>query len=228
MKARVEKLLSGRYRVLILALVYSNAVSLFLFFLRVLGSEGVRFWFLFWNLALAWVPLLFAWLLTTRLRSSGLKTIPNTLLGLGWLVFLPNSFYILSDLIHVHLTGEVNILFDVVLFMSCIFNAYVFGYLSLLLIHRELLQRLKPRMAHTVVGVVLLACSFAVYLGRYLRWNSWDVLIQPFALLFDISDRVVNPAAYPQTFVTTLTFFLLLSSMYWVIFALADLQDRRG
>jgi len=53
--------------------------------------------------------------------------------------------------------------------------------------------RIPRRLAHISMAVVLLACSFAIYLGRYLRWNTWDIVTQPFALLFDITDRLMHP-----------------------------------
>lgn len=221
-------LFEGRYGPLIKALVISNLVSLSLFFVRVVGAESFRFWFLFWNLLLAWVPLLFAYLLKKGLAQRPWQTWQNIGLTLLWLCFLPNSFYIVSDLIHVHLTGEINILFDVVLMFSCIFNGYVFGYMSVYMVHRELLKRLKPADAHAIIGGVFLLCGFAVYMGRYLRWNTWDILVHPIGLLFDVSNRFINPIAHPQTFSTTLTFFVLLSSMYYVIWEFVRVlrQDR--
>ncbi len=221
-------MLTGRYGRLARALLISNAVSLVLFFLRVLGTDTFRYWFLFWNLVLAWVPLLLVWWLKTRLSYSGWNSRLNIFITTLWLVFLPNSFYIVSDLIHVHLTGEVNILFDVVLMVSYIFNGYVFGFMSLYLIHEELLKRLKSRQAHSIIAGVILVCSFAIYLGRYLRWNSWDVIIHPIGILFDISDRFINPAAHPQTFSTTITFFMLIGSMYLVVYELVNLLRRKA
>jgi uncharacterized membrane protein len=217
----------GKYGNLIKALIVSNAVSFGLFFIRVLGAESFRFWFLFWNLALAWVPLLFAYLLKQGLRERPWTSWQNLTLTALWLGFLPNSFYIVSDLIHVHLTGEINILFDVVLMFSCIFNGYVFGYMSVYLVHKELLKRIPTRDAHAIIGMVFLLCGFAIYLGRYLRWNTWDILLHPIGLLFDISDRFLNPAAHPQTFGTTLTFFALIASMYYVIWEFVNVLRKQ-
>lgn len=180
---------------------------------------------------LAWVPLALAAWLTHSLKTRRWMSWQNVMLTFLWLGFLPNSFYIVTDLIHVHLTGEINILFDVVFLFSCIFNGYVFGFMSLYLIHRELLKRVDAARAHTAVTVALLACSFAIYLGRYLRWNTWDALVNPFGILFDISNRIINPAAHPQTLTTTFIFFLLLTSMYWVVWELTQLfrnSTRRG
>lgn len=222
----VLPMFGDRHIPLVRALIASNLVSLLLFLMRVVGTEKFRFWFLLWNLLLAWIPLMLAYWLVIRLKKQAWLTWQNLLLTGLWLAFLPNSFYILSDLIHVHLTGEINILYDVVLMFSCIFNGYVFGFMSVYIVHRELLKRLPTTKAHAAIAGVLMLSGFAIYLGRYLRWNTWDVLVHPIGLLFDISDRFLRPAAHPQTFVTTLTFFLLLGSMYYVIWELVRLLRR--
>lgn len=217
-----KKTVRVRYTRVFYALLLSSGISLLLFGLRVLESDSTRYWFLLWNLLLAWLPLGFAAWLAARLRRTGWSLPGNVVLTLLWLGFLPNSFYLISDLIHLEATGEVGLLYDVVLFCSFIFNAYVAGLISLYLVHRQLLRRLPRPRAHGVIGLVLLACSFAIYLGRNLRWNTWDVLINPAGLLFDVSDRVINPAAHPQAFVTTLTFFVLLGGIYVVIWELVQ------
>jgi uncharacterized membrane protein len=211
---------SPGYRRVFYTLLVSNGVSLLLFALRSVESQTDRYWFFVWNLILAWVPLAFAWLLVQRLKRTSWPQWQNVGLTLLWLGFLPNSFYLMSDLVHLHETGEVSLLYDIVMFLSFIFNGLVAGYMSLFLVHRELLRRVSYQSARAVVALVLLACSFAIYLGRSLRWNSWDVLVNPAGLLFDVSDRVVNPSAHPQTFVTTMTFFLLLASVYFVVLEL--------
>jgi uncharacterized membrane protein len=188
--------------------------------LRSVESQSDRYWFLIWNLFLAWLPLGFAWLLVRQLKVTRWLSWQNIVLSVLWLGFLPNSFYLVSDYIHLHETGEVSLLYDIVMFTSFIFNGLVAGFMSLFLVHRELLRRFDPRKTHAVIVGILLSCSFAIYLGRSLRWNSWDVLVNPAGLLFDVSDRVVNPGAHPQSFVTTITFFLLLSSMYYVVWEL--------
>jgi uncharacterized membrane protein len=74
-----------------------------------------------------------------------------------------------------------------------------------------------------MVAVVLLLCSFAIYLGRYLRWNSWDVLINPAGIIFDVSEPFISPTSHPQAFTTTLMFFVLLGSIYAVIYRLIQI-----
>jgi len=223
----IAKRLSQPVRQLLVSLIISSAASTVLYGLRVVASENTNYSYLLWNLLLAWLPLLFAWLLYQRLSRERWLSVGNLLLTALWLGFLPNSFYILSDFIHLRSTGDVSLLYDIVLFASFAWNGFVLGFMSLFIVHRQLIKRVSAAMAHTLVGGVLLACSFAIYLGRYLRWNSWDVLINPTGLLFDVSDRIINPAAHPQSLVTTSTFFILLSSIYLVLWHAAQVL-RRG
>lgn len=222
----MAKRLSQPVRQLLVSLIISSAASTVLYGLRVVASENTNYSYLLWNLLLAWLPLLFAWLLHQRLSRERWLSVGNLLLTALWLGFLPNSFYILSDFIHLRSTGDVSLLYDIVLFASFVWNGFVLGFMSLFIVHRQLIKRVSAAKAHTLVGGVLLVCSFAIYLGRYLRWNSWDVLINPAGLLFDVSDRIINPAAHPQSLVTTSTFFILLSSMYLVLWHAAQVLRR--
>jgi uncharacterized membrane protein len=137
-----------------------------------------------------------------------------------WLGFLPNSFYLSSDLIHLQTPLAGNILYDTVMLLLFSINGYFLGFISLYLIHHQLIKRIKLRYAHTLIALVLLVCSFAIYLGRFLRWNTWDVLTNPAGLLFDVSDRFIHPTSQPETFLTTATFFVLLGSIYIVLWQL--------
>jgi uncharacterized membrane protein len=215
----------GSYQGLIYAILLANASSLWLLVLRVLDARSMRYWFLIWNLLLAWLPLLLAWALIARLHKKRWMDPVSLLLSVLWLGFLPNSFYLVTDLIHLEPTGEVSLLYDAVLMCSFIFNAYLAGMISLYLVHRQLFKRLGAQWAHTMVVGILLACSFAIYLGRTLRWNTWDVVINPIGLLFDVFDRFLRPGSYPEAFVTTTIFFTLIGSVYIVVWqAIAALR----
>ena len=209
-----------RYHHVLQALCIANAVSISLFLMRVLGTHSTRYSFLIWNLILAWVPLGLVIWLKKRLKVSRWLSPSNIALTIAWLVFLPNSFYLVSDLIHLHATGEVNILFDAVLFASFIFDGFISGLISLYLMHKELIKRLGEQRSHQIIGLVILISSFAIYLGRNLRWNSWDLIASPLGLIFDVSEPLLNPVAHPQAFLTTLTFFMLIGSMYAVAWQL--------
>lgn len=166
---------------------------------------------------LAWIPLCIAlWLERILARSlwSSWRALVVTFL---WLLFLPNAFYMISDFIHIQEAGRVDLLYDVVMFSSFIFNGVMIGFLSLYIVHWELAKRLASRSAAILIGAILLLCSFAIYIGRELRWNSWDILTNPASLLFDVSERFINIQNHPGAYTTTLSFFVLLGSIYLVL-----------
>lgn len=193
-------------------------VSLSLVVGRVLSSESERYVFLVWNLVLAIVPLLLSWWLVQRIRQHGWGTWQQIALTVVWLAFLPNSFYLVTDFVHLRETYEASLLFDVVLLTSFMASGLVVGFTSVFMVHRELVKRFSEKQTYLLVGLIFLACSFAAYLGRFTRWNTWDLVYRPAGLLFDVSDRFINPAAHTDTYVATLVFFLLLVSVYGVIY----------
>jgi uncharacterized membrane protein len=201
---------------LVFSLFVSNLLSISLWLIRIIGSGVRRYDFMLWNLFLAWLPLVVSTALLQHVRRRGWLKWSSVGLTVLWLLLLPNSFYMVTDLVHLQSTGEVNVLFDTVLMMSFIFNGLVIGYLSLVQVHRELLKRLSLRRAHGTAALILLVVSFALYLGRSLRWNSWDVVLHPAGLLFDVSDRLIHPVSYPEAFLTTATFWLLFTTFYYV------------
>jgi uncharacterized membrane protein len=215
--------LAGTRNRLLMILGLSSAVSVALFIGRVMATQEWTYWFLVWNLFLAWIPLGLAWWLVARLRHKPWLSAGNIILSLLWVGFLPNAFYIASDMVHLTNTGPISLLYDVVMFISFTFNGFILGYLSLYAVHNRLKKRFSNQAAFGMVAAVLLLCSFAIYLGRYLRWNSWDVLFNPAGLVFDVSEPFINPTSHPQVFTTTQMFFVLLASIYIVCYQLVAL-----
>lgn len=203
----------------VLALLVASAVTLSLFTVRWLRNGTAQYSYLVWNLLLAWLPLLFALWLARVLRSKLWSSWEALLVSMLWLIFLPNSFYMVSDFIHLKNIGTVDLLYDAVMFTSFVYLGLTIGFSSLYLVHIKLKQRFNAVVSGSWIGLVLLLASFAIYLGRDLRWNSWDILTNPAGLLFDISDRALQPSGYGQIIVTVFSFFALLMSMYMVLWS---------
>jgi uncharacterized membrane protein len=201
----------------LLALGVSSLVSIGLFEYGAYRNHSSEHAYLIWNLFLAWLPLLFAMMLMIRLRVKLWSSWECLAWSVLWLVFLPNSFYMISDFIHLWDVQRVDVLYDSVMFTSFIYTGVILGFSSLYLVHLQLQRRLSATAAAAWIGATLLICSGAIYVGRDLRWNSWDIFTNPGGLLFDLSDRLQHPASYPQMFVTIISFFVLLSSMYSLI-----------
>lgn len=214
--------LSARIKLCLMVGV-SCLASLALYVAGALSNHDAEFSYLPTNLLLAWIPLVAALWLERTLRHNIWSSWYALTLTFVWLVFLPNAFYMISDYIHLNEAGRVDVLYDVAMFTSFILNSLFLGFLSLYIIHVELARRLVARTASVLIGVVLFLCSFAIYIGRELRWNSWDLLVNPASLLVDISDKVLNPKHHPQLLTTTISFFVLLATVYGVLWFIAHL-----
>jgi len=201
----------GQY---VIALIVSSLVSLGLFAYAAARDQSFTNAYLVWNLFLAWLPLVFAVRLMDVLRHKLWSSWEALATSFLWLVFLPNSFYMISDLIHLEQVPRANLLFDTLMYTSFIYTGVLLGFSSLYLVHLQLRRRFTDRAAALWVGFILFLCGIAIYLGRDLRWNTWDILTNPGGLLFDIADRVQHPADYPQMLLIIFGFFVLLASLY--------------
>lgn len=208
-------------------LLLSTVVSVGLFAGGVIRNNNDAYSYMVWNLFLAWIPLLLmVWLLHILVRKRW-SSWQGIAVSVVWLGFLPNSFYMVTDYIHLADAPRVDILYDAVMLTSFVLNGLILGYLSLYLFHVELRRRLPSLNVRAVITAILLMCSFAIYMGRDLRWNTWDVFLNPAGILFDVSDRFLHPSAYPDMFVTVSTFFVLLGTFYYVMWKALD-SVRQG
>jgi uncharacterized membrane protein len=199
-----------------LTLAAASVASVGLWFVAALRNHSWDFAYLSWNLFLAWIPLgLMLWLekvLRRKLWSSWQALV----ITIAFVTFLPNTFYLTTDVIHLQEVPRVDLVFDVVVFMSFIMNAFIIGLISVYMFHVELRKRLSVAKSWSLLATLLLLISFAIYIGRDLRWNTWDIILNPASILFEVSDRLLAPAQHPELFSTTLGFFVLITATYVV------------
>ncbi len=216
---------------LTLALAVASFGCLLMLVLRVLATGGFRYAFLPWNLFLAWIPYLLS-LALRRLASrsaagSGIGLLA-ALLGLAWLFFYPNAPYILTDFIHViggrqalearpPLITEKSLLwYDVVLNSSFAFVGHFTGLISLLILHRLILARWGSRWGWAFVLVAVALGGYGIYIGRFERLNSWDILRVPLRTLQVGIRNLLNLKAVAFS----LCFALFIFLTYLVVLAL--------
>ncbi len=182
-----------------------------------------------WNLFLAWLPLLSALLIyNLRKRSARHAGWLIAACAFLWLLFFPNAPYILTDLTHLRASRGVPVWYDLILLLLCAWTGLFLGLVSL-----YLMQSLVRRTAGVTAGwlfvlLVLGLSGFGVYLGRFPRFNSWDVLTSPWSVAGDVADRVLHPLAHLQTFAFSALFSLMLAAVYLMLFALVHLREPAG
>lgn len=194
------------------SLLYFSTFSLALVMARILYTERITYLFLLWNLFLAAIPLV----LTKGLskKPTFLHRLYNLGVVLAWVLFFPNAPYIFTDLFHLRYSSSSIIWYDTTLILSIAWTGMLFGYLSLVRIERFLNTLLSNRSTMVVIYSMLFLSAFGVYIGRYLRFNSWDVISDPFSLLFKVSEHAFNPFIHPRTWGMTFVFGLFLSLLY--------------
>jgi uncharacterized membrane protein len=195
---------------LLFMLAASVSLSLLLIVGRVALSGNAKFIFLAWNLFLALIPYGLSTLLgLARGPLRGRLLLP---VGAVWLLFFPNAPYIITDLFHLDTRPGVPLWYDLALILSCAWNGLMLAYASLSDMQQLVQRRFGFWPSWGFATLALLLSSFGIYLGRYLRFNSWDVLANPLTLFYDILNRVLHPLSHPGTWGVTFTFgvFLLL------------------
>ncbi len=210
------------FRLLLIAML-SSSWCLALLGLRFQWSGQTWFSFMAWNLFLAGIPLGFAVILIKidRWRLA-------TPLIAGWLLFFPNAPYVLTDLLHLKERGGMPLWFDLLMLLSFALVSLWLGFQSLHLVQMWIAEKTSTLTAWAFVGVSLLLSGFGIYLGRFLRWNSWDIIRRPGALMNDIWVRFADPLAHERTWGVTLGFggLLLIAYLFWM-FSVSSSRDYR-
>jgi uncharacterized membrane protein len=177
---------------------------------RIIITGQLDYIFLAWNLFLAWLPLAFSTEL--NVQNSRWK---NILFAAAWLLFLPNAPYIITDFLHLRHRSPVPYWFDILLLFSAAVNGLLLFLLSVQRVDRFLEIKYGNRKAAGLVFSAFFLCAFGIYIGRYLRWNSWDILTSPADLVNDIVERVVNPFEHFNTWSVTFAFGVFLLVIYY-------------
>lgn len=197
-------------RVVVMSMLLFWCVALVAVRIERTGSGYYRF--LIFNLFLAGVPLFFSTVLrlASHLRLRWAIQLP--LAGL-WLLFLPNAPYILTDIVHLARASHAPIWYDLALLLSFAGTGLLLGYLSLIDVQGIVARRFSPAWSWIFALVSLVLSGFAIYLGRFLRWNSWDVLFEP-TLVFQILGGLMQPWAHARALAVTLIFGMILTLGY--------------
>lgn len=215
-----------------LFLSFSGCIMV-LFRKLIFGNTGYKF--LIWNLCLAWIPLIFSVIIGYAYifnKRSVFRKIYLIFLGLVWVAFYPNCPYIVTDFIHLsgiryyfnNLGYSMNFIiwYDFIMISLFILTGFLLGFISLYMIQMLLTDRLNKWISWIFVGFILFLSSFGIYLGRFIRWNSWDIVYKPQILINSILE---NSKHYAVEF--TISFGLFLILIYCALYYLTNLNEYK-
>jgi uncharacterized membrane protein len=195
-------------------------------FARILIAHQRHFGFFIWNLFLAWVPYGFS-VIAEYLHESGSRNRRLiTMIWLAWLAMLPNAPYILTDFVHVRgASPPVPWWYDLGLWMTFALVGCFLGIVSLRVMHDLVRPHIGEIGGWLFVMFVSALTGFGIYLGRFERWNSWDLLTHPHVIGAQIARGMVDPLDHPRAVGVTIMFGALVLITY-VLFATAAMRRQ--
>ncbi len=165
-----------------------------LLLIRAKLTHTLYLFFLIWNLVLAFIP----YVITTYLLNREVQLTHRYLLIFPlsiWLLFLPNSFYIITDLIHLTRSHNNCHWMDLIIISSYACIGFILGLLSLLDFEQLFLRYYSKHMLRLVIPILCFLCGIGIYMGRILRFNSWDILNKPLTVCHSIYPHLLSAQA---------------------------------
>lgn len=196
-------------------LALSLCFGLVLLLFRIPLTHSLFYVFLVWNLFLAGIP----YLITRWIKGWGARQNSRArfyAVFCVWLLFLPNSPYIITDLVHLHNESSSLVWYDLFLVFVFAVNGLMLGLRSMLDMHRFLARRHSTKMAHYLMFFVCLLSGYGIYLGRFLRFNSWDLFTRPLRLLREMVQTLPDPKVWLMTFA--------FGGFLWILFLVVQMQ----
>jgi uncharacterized membrane protein len=207
-------------------LLLSTFLALAFFAGRVLYGQTWNYSNLVWNLFLAWVPFGFSFLaalLNANFpRAWWLLPVPGAL----WLIFFPNAPYIVTDFLHLAPRPPIPLWYDIGLLATFAWTGCFLAIASLRTMQYLVRKYLGAVVSWIFAGLSLALCGLGIYLGRFGRWNSWDLFFQPQEIIQDVLVRLANPMNNLRFFAFTIMFTTFLSVSYLMFVSITQLEEK--
>jgi uncharacterized membrane protein len=217
----------SRQLVLLITMILSTIVCVMLFGYRVARTDSTVYASLNWNLFLAWVPVFFALIAyNVHRRAYCFGAVVAVVCATVWLAFFPNAPYLLTDLVHLRPREDMPYWFDQIMYLAYAWTGCYLGMVSLLF-----MQTVVRRSFGRIIGwffalSVLVASGVGIYLGRFLRWNSWDLLLHPISIVRELVSWVIHPRSNAEAYQFSLFFSAFFAAVYLVLVAVLNLRKE--
>ncbi|MDP1545489.1 MAG: DUF1361 domain-containing protein [Anaerolineales bacterium] len=201
-----------RYNIAVFVLLnIACLVCILLVAARVAYTDSIRHTGLIWNLFLAWIPFILAYFAYSISWKRIWVYITIPIIAILWLVFFPNAPYMLTDLQDLARSGGVGapLWYDVIIVVWCSWTGMLLGVISLYLMQDIVLRNFGRVSGWFFVFVISGMSSFGIYIGRFVRLNSWDILQSPTETAMEILGLVIDPSMRLAAFTALYTFFFL-------------------
>lgn len=194
-------------------LLISIAFTITLVCIRFFITDDPQYFFYPCNLFLATIPLA----ISRTLKKYKRINVKVSMLLFLWLLFFPNAPYLITDVFHFEQRPPIAFWFDLLIVISGAWNGVTIGITSLMQVERFLSKHIKAKWRQPATVLLILLCSYGIYLGRYKRYNSWSVVTRPGDIAHTIISHIAEPWEHVQAWLFTFLFSALLGIMYFTI-----------
>ena len=205
----------------LLALLFSSALGTALLIVRIVVTHRMQHAYLFGNLILAWIPLLASMLLDQWEGNGSVAHWKRGAAYAVWFFFFPNAPYILTDLVHLGPKYYGRFWIDLLLILLFAITGLVLAFLSLRSMQQRVQRRLNWFAGWLFVAAMSLLCGIGIYAGRFLRWNSWDVIARPWLIVNDLAEWLLTWFYRPLSIAFPLLFAIFLFTVYLTLVAIS-------
>jgi uncharacterized membrane protein len=194
---------------------------------RIAVSDSGRYTSLVWNLFLAWIPFVLAYLAYALSWKKRLLYFVLPIAVFLWLIFFPNAPYILTDLQHLaKQSNTAPLWYDVIVMVWFSWTGLLLGLVSLYLMHDIIQRTFSKWLGWIFVFGVSVLSSFGVYLGRFVRFNSWDLLNNPKDVAVTILGLAIDPSLRLLAF--TVLFAVFYMFVYLTLYSFGHLLQEQA
>jgi len=210
-----------------LALLFASGVGIALLVVRIIVTRRFQHLYLPWNLLLAWIPWIAATLLDRWDNGPGVSKRKRIAAIAVWFLFFPNAPYIFTDLVHLGPRYYGHYWIDMLLILLVAVTGLTLGFLSLQSMHRRVTRHYRWPAGWLFVIVMSLLSGAAIYAGRFLRWNSWDVIARPGRIVADAQQWVLGSFERPFSVAFPLLCGLFLFVSYLLVATMSAAEPER-
>lgn len=218
--------------------LFTSFIAVAMAVFRMYNSQSIRYTIYVWNLFLAWIPLVFSISIHMKyynINSNEKSPLIIYLLMFVWIMFYPNAPYIVTDFIHINTSNYIFkiedtlefernfwIWYDFILIASFAWVGFIIGFISLYLNQALIKINYNGLISWIFVVITSFISGYGIYLGRFIRWNSWDIISNPLGLFESI---IKNFSTEALAFSFAFGLFLLLT--YILLYKLTNLNIEK-
>jgi uncharacterized membrane protein len=205
----------SKYKIIIpknILILFAFSSALIILRMVLFGSFSLKY--IFWNIFLAFIPFAISYILFSFSKENNINKIYFYIGIIFWFLFIPNAPYIVTDLIHIGEIRAVPVLYDSVLLFTSALIGLLLGAHSIYHIEQILKIKYSQKIVSFIIFTAIFFISFGIFIGRFLRFNSWDIFENPVLFIRAIGDVFTNKDYSIEAFFYTILFFLFISMFY--------------